>query len=77
MDYNVYLYIKSRPDLINFIRVNPIWYRYLSRDPKAITEMESEAKMFYGKTISQRLNKINDHIQLIAMVSQFTEAMKD
>lgn len=77
MNKEVYHYVRSRPDLTNFIRFNPIWYRYLSRDPARINEFEQEAKRFYGKTMPQRLEKINQNMQMVGMLLQFAEMMKD
>ncbi|MFC0301529.1 YlbE-like family protein [Virgibacillus soli] len=77
MDKNVIIYLKSRPDLLQFVRKNPMWYRYLSRNPENIYKMEREAKVFYGKTFSQRLDTLQDQIQLTSMLMQLAEAMKD
>ncbi|QGS68600.1 hypothetical protein CV093_09060 [Oceanobacillus sp. 143] len=54
-----------------------MWYRYLSRDPNNILEMEKEAKKFYGKTLPQRLEKISSNMQMVGMLMQFADAMKD
>ncbi|WP_047984578.1 YlbE-like family protein [Ornithinibacillus californiensis] len=70
-------FLESRPDLKNFIRYNPIWYRYLTRDPSRISEIEQEAKRFYGKTLSQKLEKVNQNVQMVGMLLQFAEMMKD
>ncbi|MDY0408081.1 YlbE-like family protein [Paracerasibacillus soli] len=59
------------------MRKNPMWYRYLSRNPENIYKMEREAKVFYGKTFSQRLDTLQDQIQLTSMLMQLAEAMKD
>lgn len=77
MQQNVYDYLKSRPDLIMFVRYNPIWYRYLTRDPERVYELDQEAKLFYGKTLPQRLEKMNDHVQMIRMFITLTGVMKD
>lgn len=77
VDSYSYQYVSSNPKLAMFVRYNPIWYRYLSRDPNRINEMEKEAKKFYGKTFPQQAEKINDKIQMINMLIQFAGAMKD
>ncbi|RDW18447.1 hypothetical protein CWR48_12825 [Oceanobacillus arenosus] len=77
MDPYSYQYISANPQLANFIRYNPIWYRYLSRDPHRLMEMEKEAKKFYGKTFPQRIEKISSNIQMVGMLMQFADAMKD
>lgn len=77
MNMNTYQYLKSRPDLHHFVRMNPIWYRYLMRNPNRIMEIEKESKQFYGKTMPQQLEKWNSRIEMVDMLLQFAEAMKD
>ena len=77
MDVNCYQYLQKNPDLANFVRYNPIWYRYLSRDPNRMFELAEEAKFFYGKTLPQRLEKLNNQVQLVNMLVQFAGNMKD
>lgn len=77
MNYRSYEYLRNNDQLLKFVRYNPLWYRYLSRDPSAIKLMEKEAKVFYGKTLSQRLERMSDQIQLVSMLIHFSEAMKD
>lgn len=77
MDPTLYQSLSNRDDLLRFIRYNPIWYRYLSRDPDRLNEMEKEAKKFYGKTFPQRVEKIGNNVQMINMLAQFVGLMKD
>jgi len=77
MNIEVYNYLKANPELLMFVRYNPIWYRYLSRDPQEVFRIEKEARMFYGKTFSQRLEKLNENIHLTAMLIEMSQAMKD
>ena len=77
MDEKLYNHLVSRPDLMNFIRNNPEWYRYLSRDPSKVSDIEQEAKRFYGKTFSQKVEKVNQNVQMVGMLLQFAEMMKD
>ncbi|WP_067728262.1 YlbE-like family protein [Oceanobacillus damuensis] len=77
MDSIVEQYLKQNPASAAFVRYNPIWYRYLSRNPGRIREMEKEAKIFYGKTFPQQLENLNNRIQMINMLTQVAKAMKD
>ncbi len=61
-------YLQSRPDLTMFVRENPIWYRKLSRSPEKVFEIEQEAKVFYGRTFPQRIDRLNERIQLANML---------
>ncbi|HLT56845.1 MAG TPA: YlbE-like family protein [Bacillota bacterium] len=77
MDAATYQYLLSKPELLHFIRQEPVWYRYLSRDPDSLALMEKEAKIFFGKTVSQRLGKMNRQVQMVHMLLQLANAMKD
>lgn len=72
-----YHFLQTRPDLLHFVRSNPMWYRYLTRDPNRIYELEGEAKRFYGKTFPQRLEKFSNQMQMANMLIQFADSMKD
>lgn len=77
MQVSTYHYLQQNPKFANFVRFNPVWYRYLTRDPYRIQELEKASKQFYGKTFSQQVDKIGSHVQMINMLIHFTEAMKD
>ncbi|WP_188385351.1 YlbE-like family protein [Ornithinibacillus halotolerans] len=77
MDKELYNYLKAKPELLNFIRHNPKWYRYLSRNPNQIQKLEKEAKLFYGQTITQKIEKVNQNVQMVGMLLQFADMMKD
>ncbi|WP_249869889.1 YlbE-like family protein [Oceanobacillus saliphilus] len=77
MDPIVEQYLKENPKLAVFVRYNPQWYRFLSRNPGRIEEMEKEAKKFYGKTFPQQIENLNSRIQMVNMLAQVAKAMKD
>lgn len=78
MDLATYQFIQGQPKLLEFVRNNPIWYRYLLRDGiKRIPELEKEAKIFYGQTFSGRLNRINDQVQMASMLINVANILKD
>ncbi|HEX6594820.1 MAG TPA: YlbE-like family protein [Bacillota bacterium] len=77
MDSQTYRYLKNHPQLLDFVRLHPIWYRLLSRDPALIKQLEKEAKVFYGNTLSQKMNRVNEHVQMAALLMQFVGHMKD
>lgn len=72
-----YRYLKSNPELANFVRSNPIWYRYLTRDPSMIRELPKEANKFYGRTWPQKVERWNEQLQMVDMLIQMVSAMKD
>lgn len=66
LDTQQYLY--EYPELRQFIRRHPVWYRKLSRDPSRIYELEKEANYFYGRTFPQRVEQIQNHLSLAMMM---------
>lgn len=77
MQPGLYQYLQSRPELLRFVRLNPHWYRELTRNPNAIYDLERESKFFYGKTVPQRIEKVSNQIQMVSMLMQMAGAMKD
>lgn len=77
MDLSVYRYLKLNKDLRLFMRYHPMWYRYLSRDPDRIRELEEEAKLYFGRTFNQRVKQVNEQVQLIDILLDFVRNMKD
>ncbi|WP_077325965.1 YlbE-like family protein [Virgibacillus siamensis] len=77
MQRNTYKALYENPSYINFVRQNPIWYRYLTREPDCIREIEREAKVYYGKTLPQRVEKFGNHLQMIHLFAQLAGSIKD
>ncbi|WP_226037916.1 YlbE-like family protein [Aquibacillus saliphilus] len=77
MQPGLYQYLRSRPDLLQFVRLNPQWYRELTRAPSRIKDLERESKVFYGKTVPQRIEKLSSQVQMVSMLIQMAGAMKD
>ncbi|MDQ0253845.1 hypothetical protein J2S74_001217 [Evansella vedderi] len=73
MRTEVYQYIRKKPDLHQFLRYNPQWYRRLARNPSSVYEMEKEAKVYYGKTFPQRMERFQDSMNTAMM---FLEMMR-
>lgn len=76
MQRSIYQYLQTRSDLKHFVRMNPIWYRRLTRNPDEINQLEEEAKYFYGKTTSQRIEKFTGQVQMVSMLMQMAQSMK-
>ncbi|MFC0524015.1 YlbE-like family protein [Pontibacillus salicampi] len=77
MQPGVYQYLETREDLLKFIRMNPKWYRKVTRNPSVLSQIESEAKHYYGKTTPQRMEKFTNQLQMVQMLVQMAQAMKD
>ncbi|SDJ74722.1 YlbE-like family protein [Sediminibacillus albus] len=77
MQPSLYQFLQDRQDLIHFVRMNPEWYRILTRNPDMLEVLEKEAKVFYGKTIPQRIERLSGQMQMVSMIIQMAGAMKD
>ncbi|GEN86611.1 YlbE-like family protein [Oceanobacillus sp. FSL W8-0428] len=77
MDNEVITYLKQNPDIAEFVRYHPIWYRYLMRDPNRLTELKKEAKKFYGKTFPQKVDNFSNQLQMVRMFAEMAKSMKD
>lgn len=82
MRREIQAYLAERPDLNFYIRMNPAWYRRLGRRPYDLGELEQEAKVFYGQTFTQKVDRLNEKIDMmnfalsmLAMLS--SDEMKD
>ncbi|GAE24119.1 hypothetical protein JCM9140_25 [Halalkalibacter wakoensis JCM 9140] len=60
----------ERPELRQYIRQHPIWYRKLTRDPSQIPALEKEANQFYGRTLPQRVEKVQNSLGLVMMMME-------
>lgn len=68
MRQEVQLYLSQRPDVKQFVRNNPQWYRYLSRNPQSIPELEEQVKYYYGKTFPQKLDRFQANLNMAMML---------
>lgn len=74
MEPECYEYLIRKKDLIRFIRRNPEWYRYLMREPDRVFEMERIAKEYFGKTITQRIDRVQQNIQMVQFLMQMVNS---
>ncbi|WP_337957104.1 YlbE-like family protein [Alkalihalobacillus pseudalcaliphilus] len=69
--------LHEKPELRQFMRQNPIWYRKITREPHLIPEMEKESNYFYGKTFPQRVEKVQNNIGLAMMMIEMLKMGKN
>jgi hypothetical protein len=62
--------IQQRKDLQEFIRIQPQWYRKISRDPRELEAMEIAALHFYERTIPHQVQKFTNGVQMASMMMQ-------
>ncbi len=77
MQPGLYQYLESRDDLLKFMRMNPEWYRKITRDPSILPSMEQESKQYFGQTVTQKMERVNNQIQMVQMLMQMAQTMKE
>jgi hypothetical protein len=65
------LYVDQKPEIKYFLRMHPHWYRLLARQPSLIQELEKEVKRFHGKTLPQKVDKIQSQVQMLPFMLEF------
>lgn len=68
-------YLNTRPDLKYYIREKPEWYRKLSRNPFSVSELEESAKVFYGRTFGQRVDRFHQQLQNFGLLMELISVM--
>ena len=64
----VQIQINNDPRLKRFIRENPIWYKYLNRNPDNFKLFFSEMKNKYKLNTSDKISKTLENLSLIESV---------
>lgn len=77
MRQEVRLLLSQRPDMKQFVRSNPEWYRYLSRNPQSIIRLEEQVKYYYGKTLPQKLDRFQENINMAMMLFNMVRGFGD
>jgi hypothetical protein len=68
-------FLNTRPDLKYYIREKPEWYRKLSRNPFSVGELEEGAKVFYGRTFGQRVDRFHQQLQNFGLLMELISVM--
>ncbi|WP_010282736.1 YlbE-like family protein [Bacillus timonensis] len=76
MRQETYEYLKTKKHLHTFVRQNPIWYRKLSRHPRAFQILENEAKVYYKQTIPHKVQKLNQSLEMASFMLQMYQGMR-
>jgi hypothetical protein len=58
--------IRGNPALNHYLRYHSYWYKELIRNPSSLKILEQEMKKEYKLTTEDKINKINDRMNMIA-----------
>lgn len=70
-------YIKADPDLIKFLREQPIWYRKLGRNPEHLQAFQISSLHYHRKTIPHKVEKFSNSVQMASMMMSLFQAMNN
>ena len=68
MQLGIKITILQNPDLKRYLKENSYWYKYLNRDPSYLKIMNEEMKKKYKLTPSDKLEKLNNNINIASEV---------
>ncbi|QQZ08063.1 YlbE-like family protein [Heyndrickxia vini] len=75
MRQDIIEYIYSKNELKQLLRRQPMWYRKLSRHPEEIEKFEIASLHYFEKTIPQRVEKINNNLQMASMMMNMLQGL--
>ena len=65
MNVKTQIIVRNNPNIYRYLREYSYWYKYLNRNPESIKDLEVEMKSRYKLTTKDRLEKINNSMNLI------------
>ena len=57
--------IRNNPYLYHYLRDNSKWYKDLNRNPESIKQMEIEMKNVYKLNLTDKIENINQKIEMV------------
>lgn len=64
MQLGIKIIIMQNPDLKRYLKENSYWYKYLNRDSSYLKIMNEEMKKKYKLTPSDKLEKLNNNMNI-------------
>ncbi|WP_210363700.1 YlbE-like family protein [Bacillus sp. REN3] len=69
--------IRSNKELLEFVRMQPNWYRKLSRDPRDLHTAQIAALNHFENTIPHKVQKFSNNVQMASMMMHMFSNMKN
>lgn len=73
MTIDIQMKINNDPRLKSYIRENPIWYKYLNRNPNNFNNFYHSMKDTYKLNTSDKISKTMDNL---SMIQAFLDVLK-
>ena len=75
MRQDIYGWISTNEDYLKFLRLQPMWYRRLTRNPHEAEKMGTEAIYHFEKSIPHRVGKLSNGVQIANMMLGMLQTM--
>lgn len=75
MRQNIYEFIEANEDVRQYLRIQPLWYKRLMRNPHHLHQLETEATYFLKKSIPHRVSKFSENVQVASMMLHMFQAV--
>ena len=75
MRQNIYEFIEANEDVRQYLRIQPLWYKQLIRNPHHLQQLETEATYFFKKSITHRVSKFSENVQVASMMLHMFQAV--
>ncbi|MGJ7922519.1 YlbE-like family protein [Neobacillus sp. LXY-4] len=70
-------YLNRNPQLHQFLREQPNWYRRLSRNPQDLQQLEISSMHYYKKTFPHQVEKFSNGVQMASMLMSMFQSMNN
>ncbi len=77
MRQDIFQYIRENEDQLKYLRLHPIWYRRLTRNPQDYEKFGTEAVYHFEKSIPHRVSKLTNSVQIANMMLGMLQTMKN
>ena len=73
MNLDIQFKIKNDINMLNYLRQNSNWYKYLNRNPNNFNDFVEEMKEVYKL---RPTDKLNDFVEKLELISSFIDVLK-
>ncbi|MGN1401831.1 MAG: YlbE-like family protein [Bacillus sp. (in: firmicutes)] len=75
MRQDVYEWIAENEDYVKYLRMQPMWYRRLMRNPQDAEKFGTEAIYHFKKSVPDRVSQLTNGVQVASMMLNMLQTM--
>lgn len=68
MKLEVYMKLQNNPKMLNYLKLNSEWYKYLNRNPMNYDKFINSMKEKYKIRTSDKINNVIDNMDTISSI---------